>query len=82
MIMRVICRKRKKTIKGDLISASCIHSDKEIFHSYFLKKKNVDVLKNIFENLLRIFQELLLRRNVRNYLLLSILLISCHSPVL
>ncbi len=41
MITRVICRKRKKTIKGEFISASFIHSDKDIFHSYFLiRKKN------------------------------------------
>ncbi len=41
MIMRVNCRKRKKTIKGEFISASCIHSDKDIFILIFFLRKNV-----------------------------------------
>ncbi len=59
---------QKKTIQGELISASCkikIKSDKDIFHFYFLLKKTKDVLKNIFENLLRIVQELHLRTFLR-----------------
>ncbi len=48
MIMRVICRKRKKAIKGELISASCIHSDKYIFNSYFLLKKKIKMFLRIY----------------------------------
>ncbi len=48
MIMRVICRKRKKTIKGEFISASCIHSDKDIFNSYFLLKKKIKMFLRIY----------------------------------
>ncbi len=62
MIIRVISRKRKNTLKCEFINASCIHSDKD--YNFLLKKKFLDVLKNIFENL-RFSQELDLRTFLR-----------------
>ncbi len=42
---------------------SCIESDKDCH--FFSQEKNLNVLKNIFENLVSIFQELHLRTFLR-----------------
>ncbi len=61
----VICRKRKKTIKGELISVSCIHSDKDIF---ILKKNLRNYSRIALKNILMNFVEFILRNFLTYFL--------------